>query len=146
MRQYGLVCLFVLALATFGFAACGDDDAADEPSGTVGTGTDEGYLRAICVGSQNYSKALNTATTADEIGKVVRDFIAEMKKANPPADLVTYNTEFIKYLQDSVEEPTSLVTRNPPLPSKDIQRRLASLEPSISECRDGTFFSRGSGE
>jgi hypothetical protein len=146
MRWHALPPLFILALATVGFAACGDDDAANEPSGTVGTGTDEGYLRAICVGSQNYSKALNTATTADEIARVVRDFIAEMKKANPPADLVAYNTEFIKYLQDSVEDPTSLVTRNPPLPSKDIQRRLASLEPSISECRDGTFFSRASGE
>jgi len=53
------------------------------------------------------------------------------------------NEQFIKYLEDAVSEPTSLVTRTPPMPDKDAARRLAALEPGISECKDGTFFTRG---
>lgn len=119
------------------FSACGSDDAPK------GGGTDEDYLRAICVGTSNFSNALLSKTTPGEIAAVIRDFIAEMKKTNPPADLVKYNDEFVKYLEDAVSEPTSLVTRKPPLPSDDVQRRLAGVEPTVDECKNGTFFSRG---
>ena len=65
-----------------------------------------------------------------------------MEETNPPSDLREYNDEFIKYLEDAVNDPTSLVTRQPPLPDDDIQRRLAAKEPSVEECKDPTFFSR----
>lgn len=129
-----LLALPVLLIA----AACGDDDHESPKGG----GTDEEYLKTICVGTANFSDALLSKTTADEIAKVVRDFADEMKKANPPADLVEYNEQFVKYLEDAVNDPTSLVTRQPPLPSEDIQQRLANLEPTIPECKDPTFFSR----
>ncbi|MGE0598011.1 MAG: hypothetical protein AB7J35_12715 [Dehalococcoidia bacterium] len=129
----------------FVLGACGNDNKSDEtPTATLagGTGTDEGYLAAICKGTSDFSNALISKTTADEIAGVIRDFIAQMKQANPPADLVQYNADFVKYLEDALSDPTSLVTRNPPLPSKDIQRRLAAKELSVEECKDGTFFSR----
>jgi hypothetical protein len=134
--------LVLLALPLLALAACGDDGDDDPPAGNGGTGTDEEYLKAICSGTSEFSNALITKTTAEEIAQVIEDFIADMKAANPPADLVEYNTEFVKYLEDSLAEPTSLVTRQPPLPSEDIQRRLAGKEISVDECKDGTFFSR----
>ncbi len=118
--------------------ACGGD--ADTPRAG---GSDEDYLRAICVGTSDFSNALLSKTKPDEIAKVIRDFIAVMKKTSPPDDLVKYNDAFIKYLEEAVSEPTSLVTRTPPLPAKDVQRRIAALEPTIDECKSGTFFSRG---
>jgi hypothetical protein len=135
-----LILALASAFAAFG-VACGDDDATpptDRPAGT-----DEDYLRAICIGTSNFSNALLSKTNPDDIATVIKDFIAQMKALNPPADLVKYNDEFVKYLEDSVNEPTSLVTRPPPLPSSDVQRRIAALEPSIPECKDGTFFTRG---
>src|SRR5215211_2189656 len=80
-------------------AACGDDDAPK------GGGSDEDYLRAICMGSQDFSNALLSKTTPDEIADVIRDFIENMKNTNPPADLVKYNEEFVEYLEDAVDEP-----------------------------------------
>ncbi len=142
MRLWILLALGLLSAGSMLLAACGGDD--DETP--KGGGSDEDYLRAICVGTSNFSNALLSKTNPDDIAKVIKDFIEEMKKTNPPADLVKYNQEFIKYLEDSVAEPTSLVTRAPPLPDKDVSRRIAALEPSISECKDGTFFSRAATE
>lgn len=137
MRYVYAIAVSLLLAASLLLSACGSD--GDTPKSG---GTDEDYLRAICVGTTNFSNALLSKTNPDDIAKVIRDFIAVMKKANPPADLANYNKEFVQYLEDAVSEPTSLVTRKPPLPSKDVQRRIASLEPTIDECKSGTFFSR----
>lgn len=142
MRIWYLFALLLLPFSLFG-AACGDDDSEEaEVPGAKPGGDDEDYLRAICQGTQDFSNALITKTTPEEIGDVVEDFITKMKETNPPDDLEEYNAEFIKYLEDAIAEPTSLVTRNPPLPPEDVQRRLANKEISVDECKDGTFFSR----
>ena len=141
MRHWILLALGLVSAGALLLGACGDDD--DTPKGG---GSDEDYLRAICVGTQNFSNALLSKTNPDDIAKVIKDFIEEMKQTNPPADLVKYNQDFIKYLEDAVAEPTSLVTRAPPLPDKEVSRRIAALEPGISECKDGTFFSRAATE
>jgi hypothetical protein len=130
----------ILVPALVLFSSCGDDGDDDTPKSG---GTDEEYLAAICKGTSDFSNALLTKTTAAEIGDVIEDFITLMKDANPPADLADYNQEFVKYLEDALADPTSLVTREPPLPPDDIQRRLAAKELSVDECKDGTFFSRG---
>lgn len=130
----------ILVPALVLFSSCGDDGDNDTPKSG---GTDEEYLAAICKGTSDFSNALLTKTTAAEIGNVIEDFITLMKDANPPADLADYNQEFVKYLEDALADPTSLVTREPPLPPDDIQRRLAAKELSVDECKDGTFFSRG---
>ena len=141
MRHWILLALGLLWAGALFLGACGGDD--DTPKGG---GSDEDYLRAICVGTTNFSNALLSKTNPDDIAKVIKDFIEEMKKTNPPADLVKYNQDFIKYLEDAVAEPTSLVTRAPPLPDKDVARRIAALEPTITECKDGTFFGRAATE
>lgn len=135
--RFGLFLSFALIPALV-LSACGDDDG--EPSGPGGS--DEDYLRAICSGVSDFSNALISKTTPNEIGEVIRDFIEEMKATDPPSDLRQYNDEFVKYLEDSVNDPTSLVTRQPPLPPDDAQRRLAAKEATVDECKDGTFFSR----
>lgn len=136
MPRTFLLGLALAVVAPLALVACGGSDSPK------GGGSDEDYLRAICVGTSNFSNALLSKSNPDDISKVIKDFIAEMKASNPPADLVKYNNDFIKYLEDAVNEPTSLVTRAPPLPNKDVARRMAALEPGISECKDGTFFSR----
>lgn len=133
--------LLACATAILAVAACGDDD--DSPAGPSGpAGSDEDYLRAVCIGTSNFSNALLSKTTAADIAKVVREFADEMRALNPPADLAGYNTAFVAYLEAAVSDPTSLVTTPPPTPPDEARRRLASLEPTIPECKDPTFFSR----
>ncbi len=135
-----LVCAVPLLLAV----ACGDDDDAP-PASTGPAGSDEEYLRAVCIGTSNFSNALLSKTSAEEIATVVREFADEMKALNPPADLAEYNAQFVAYLEAALEEPTSLVTTAPPEPPADARRRMAALEPTIPECKDPTFFSREDG-
>lgn len=132
-----IVCAVPLLLA----AACGDDDDA-LPTATGPAGSDEDYLRAVCIGTSNFSNALLSKTSAEEIAAVVREFADEMKALSPPADLAEYNAQFVAYLEAALEEPTSLVTTAPPEPPAEARRRLAALEPTIPECKDPTFFSR----
>jgi hypothetical protein len=133
-----LACALPLLLLA---AACGDDD--DAPATATGpAGSDEGYLKAVCIGTSNFSNALLSKTSAEEIAAVVREFADEMKGLNPPADLAGYNAAFVAYLEAALEEPTSLVTTSPPEPPADARRRLAALELTIPECKDPTFFSR----
>ena len=138
--------LFFATLLPFAFAfavACGGDDA---PKPSVNAVTDEAYLKAICAGSSRFSEALLTRTKPAEIGQVIKDFSASMKALNPPDDLRDYNQQFTKYLDDAVADPTSLVTRNPPLPKQSIRDRLSAKESTVPECKDGTFFSRPGGQ
>jgi len=139
MRIARFLCLLLLPMLLV-IAACGDD----EPEGPGGS--DEDYLRLICKGTQDFSNAVVSKTTADGIAEVIRDFIDLMKGADPPADLRDYNDDFVQYLEDSVSDPTSLLTRKPPLPDNDVQRRLAAKELTVDECKDGTFFSRTAAE
>ena len=134
MRLTLVASLLVLSAALF--ASCSDDDAPK------GGGSDEDYLKTICAGTREFSNALVSKTTPDDIADVIREFIKTMKDANPPADLVKYNDDFVDYLEEAVDEPTSLVTRKPPLPSDEAQRRLAAKEVTVEECKDGSFFSR----
>lgn len=122
-------------------AACGDGDA-ENPKPTGAELTDEQYLAAICSGASKFSDALLSKTKAEEIGEVIKQFSADMKRLEPPVDLKSYNEQFVKYLDNAVADPTSLVTQGPPLPSKAARDRLAAKETSVPECKDGTFFSR----
>jgi len=142
-----LLLLLACALPAAFVLACGDDDDSGDddstPGLTPGTGNDEDYLRAVCVGTSNFSNALLSATSVDEIRTVVEEFADEMRALNPPSDLTEYNQAFVAYLEAAAEgDPTSLVTTSPPEPSDDVRRRMAALEPTIDECRDPTFFSR----
>ncbi|MEO6397718.1 MAG: hypothetical protein ABIP13_04555, partial [Tepidiformaceae bacterium] len=120
---------------------CGGDDAPKPPANAV---SDETYLKAICSGSSRFSEALLTKTKPEEISQVIKEFSASMKALTPPDDLKEYNQQFTKYLDDAVADPTSLVTRNPPLPKQAARDRLSSKESSVLECKEGTFFSRPS--
>ena len=135
--------LFVVALLPFAIAfavACGGDDA---PTASANAVTDEAYLKAVCAGSSSFSQALLTKSKPEEIGQVIKEFSASMKALTPPDDLKDYNQQFTKYLDDAVADPTSLVTRTPPLPKQSVRERLSAKESSVPECKDGTFFSRG---
>jgi len=119
--------------------ACG----ADTDSGAKTGVSDEEYLKVICTGLSNFTDALLSKTTAAEIGQVIKDYIAEMKKVDPPSDVKKFHDDFVKYLEDSLSEPTSLVTRKPPLPSESVRKRLAAKEPGVPECKSPTFFDAG---
>ncbi|MBA4179315.1 MAG: hypothetical protein C0506_01890 [Anaerolinea sp.] len=137
--------MFFLAVAAalLASAACGNGGDAPKPTGNELS--DEQYLAAICSGTSKFSDALISKTKPEEIGAVIKQFAADMKKLDPPGDLKSYNEQFVKYLENAVADPTSLVTQNPPLPAKEARARLAAKETSVPECKDGTFFSRGAG-
>lgn len=137
MRTFFVWTLLPVAVAVA--VACGGNNPSKPPANAI---SDEAYLKAICSGSSRFSEALLTKTKPEEIGQVIKDFSATMKALTPPADLKDYNQQFTKYLDDAVADPTSLVTRNPPLPAQSVRDRLAAKESSVPECAAGTFFSR----
>lgn len=138
-RQAFLVALVAMLLALL--TACGGSKKSQStPTSSAPGVTDEEYLKAICSGVQGFSNALVSAQSADAISKVVKDFSTSMKQINPPPDLRQFNADFAKYLDDAVNDPTSLVTRKPPLPPNSVRQRLASKESSVPACKSGTFF------
>lgn len=140
----------ILALGAMLFAACGGSSSkngttpvADSTNSSGATLSDEAYLKVICGGTDNFYHAVQTATTADAISKVIRAFIADLQKVTPPSDLQQFNKDFIKYLQDAVDNPTSLLSVNPPLPPEKARQRLVSKESNVKECTDPTFLDAG---
>ncbi len=139
MRPRTLLGVTIIPLVVLMVIACGGDSDSSTNTGV----SDEEYLKVICTGLSDFSDALVSKTTAAEIGQVIKDYIAEMKKVDPPSDLKKFHQDFVKYLEDSVSEPTSLVTRKPPLPSDSVRKRLAAKEPGVAECKSPTFFNTG---
>lgn len=140
LRMMSFVALPLLLLLA---AACGGDKVspatvtADPGSPRL---SDEEYLKAICVGTSAVSDAAIAATTKEAIAQVIEDFSASMKAINPPADLAEFQSEFVKYLDDAVSDPTSVLTEKPPLPPDGPRERLTSKESQVPECRDPMFF------
>lgn len=130
-----LLVLFLVPMAV----ACGGDSSSGTKTGV----SDEEYLKVLCTGLSNFSDAMISKTTAAEIGQVIKDYIAEMKKVDPPSDVKQFHQDFVKYLEDSLSDPTSLVTRKPPLPPDGARKRLAAKEPGVAECKSPTFFDAG---
>ena len=138
MRTWALAAAAPLALLLLA-AACGSgDDAAPTPSGPALS--DEQYLKVVCTGLTNFSDALLTRTKAEDIAGVIQEYIRQLQAVNPPGDLQKFHADFVKYLQDSVKDPTSLITRKPPMPADDIRRRVAAKERNVPECKNPTFF------
>ena len=137
MRRHPAFLLAPVLVLTLLAAACSGDDA--KPAGDAST--DEQYLKIICTGLSNFSDALVSKTSSDEIAKVIKEYIASLKPVTPPQDLAKFHKDFQKYLQDALDDPTSLVTKTPPLPSEDVRRRIASKEANVPECKNATFFS-----
>jgi hypothetical protein len=145
-----------LAAAAIVLSACGGD--SDEPNGTSsangGDGdattepgsiaaTDEEYLRRFCIGVTEYREALNTEPR-EGLVRVVEDYLASMEELTPPEDMVEFHAAFLDYLRDAVEEPTALITRDPPVPPDDVRERLAEKTDDIPECEYPTFLDGGS--
>jgi hypothetical protein len=137
----------LLALIALLFASCGGGSSsggstprASNGSPQSGTASDEAYLKVICGGTDQFYNAVQTSSTADGISKAIKDFIADLQKVTPPADLQQFNKEFIKYLQDAVDNPTSLLSTNPPLPPEKARDRLVSKEKDVEECKNPTFL------
>jgi hypothetical protein len=122
-------------------ASCGGDggDPGDGATGASGV-SDEQYLAVLCEGLSDYTDALLTATSAQAIADVITGYTAAMRALDPPADLREFHGQFVRYLEDAVAEPTSLVTRAPPKPDDGPRQRLAALESSVDACRYPTFL------
>jgi hypothetical protein len=137
-----LLAVLALTIVLIAATACGDDDDSNTPTPAPGVQlTDEQYLDAICTGTKDLSDALITKTSADEIAKVIKDFSARMKLLNPPSDLQQFQTDFTKYLDDAVSHPTSIITKDPPVPPNKVRDRLISKEPNVASCNgQQTFF------
>jgi hypothetical protein len=140
--RFRVFLLIVMPLALVA-AACGGGSSNGSTPTSSASGpaiSDEAYLKVICTGTENFSNALISKTNTADIAAVIKDFSSSLKAVNPPSDLQTFHQQFIKYLDNAVSEPTSLVTTPPPLPSDSARQRLASKESQVPECKDPTFF------
>lgn len=152
MLRFRWILVAALAVSGFALVACGGDDDKDgsQPSAdTTPAGdplSDEAYLRVFCTGLTEYQDSLLTAPTADEIGKVVEEYISNLQQVNPPADLRDYHQRYISYLQSAIEDPTALTVGSPPMPDEDVRDRLAQKIPDIAECKYDTFLEAKSGD
>ena len=114
--------------------ACGDDGPPPSPV------SDEGYLALMCANLDRFSDAVAVETEEAGIAAVIEDFVEALEGVEPPADLREFHAEFIAYLEEAVDDPTSPLVLPPPLPDDDVRERLAGKERSVSECREPTFF------
>ncbi|MFN0145438.1 MAG: hypothetical protein ACKVT1_02925 [Dehalococcoidia bacterium] len=149
MRLPFLVLAAPLALTVLALSACGGDGGNTSPAGGDSNGTDdptrtplsdEAYLAVFCAGLSNYQDALLSARTSEAISKVVADYADAMDAVGPPGDVGEFHTDFVKYLRDSVKDPTSLTTKTPPKPATTQRERLAGKVNDVPECRYPTFL------
>ena len=150
----GMRCLrypFAAAMVVFALLvlACGGDSKKpatatnDGPAPAVATGTpatDEEYLAVFCAGATHYQEAVNTEKTADGIANAIKEYIAVMRKVVPPDDLRDFQGSYLKYLQDAVPDPTSLLTKAAPLPADGPRTRLAGKASNVPECKYPNFL------
>ena len=146
------------ALAIFAVACDGDDDddspaptdSAGSPAATSGGDgngassaalSDEEYLAVFCSGLVEYQDAVNTESTEEGIQRVVEDYVQDLNEVSPPEDLQEFHSEYIAYLEDAVDEPTALLTSEPPLPDEGPRERLAGKVDDVPECEYPTFLS-----
>ncbi|MBI2765356.1 MAG: hypothetical protein HYX53_05505 [Chloroflexi bacterium] len=131
-----------LAFVAIFAASCGGSSTPDTKNPDALN--DEGYLKVFCTGLTEYQDALVSKTTKEDIARVITGYIASLKTVTPPDDLAKFHAEYIKYLEDAVADPTSLVTRKPPMPSDSARERLASKTNDVPECKYPTFLGQGS--
>lgn len=145
LRRLALAAAVVAGIALL-MASCGGDDAKKTATPTAASTpagpplSDEAYLKVFCKGLVDYQDALLTARTADAITKVIQQFADAMEKVAPPSDIQRFHTDFVAYLRASVKEPTSLLTKSPPMPGNKERDRLASRVSSVPECKYPTFL------
>jgi len=136
-RLAATVAIVLAALA----AACGGGSGSSSKTPTPGPGaSDEQYLKVICAGTQAFSDALVSQTTTEGIAQSITDFAAALKAITPPEDLQSFHQEITKYLEDSVSDPTSLVTKKRPQPQQTVRDRLAAKELGVPECSKAHYF------
>jgi len=135
----------LFAIAALALAACG---------GGGGGGSDEGYVKALCKATNNFSEKLGEAFTAadeDEATKKFVDafnaFVDDMDSANPPGDVKEAHDAMVKALkdaQDAVDEGGLNALDSIDFPSvepdQDVQDRLAKAAEGVKECDGADLF------
>jgi len=139
MQRIAAVLVAILAVAAI-LSACGGGSAKPTPVGPAVS--DQDYLNVICTGLTSFTDALVSKTRPEDLTQVIKDYIASLQKVQPPAGVEQFHQDFIKYLQDSIADPTSLVTKTPPLPTGTVRQRLAAVESQTPACKDAKFFTR----
>ena len=54
-----------------------------------------------------------------------------------------FHAEYIKFFEDSVNDPTSVLTRKPPAPAEPVRQHYADVEQHTAACKDARFFAQG---
>jgi hypothetical protein len=153
VRGAALACVALAAMTGVALAACGggdDDGGADGPSPEASAATpatvtqldDAGYLKVFCEGLSDYQDALLVEPTAEGIAKTIEAYVAAMKAVRPPEDLQAFHDEYVAYLEGALDEPTSLLTTDPPEPPEEPRQRLRELIDDTPECKYPNFLSK----
>lgn len=139
----------LLATAAFALVACGG--GGDEPS-------DEDYVRSVCNAGKEFGEDVqeliaeadpaDEEALAEDFNDLLRDFVNDIRDANPPEDAEEGHNSLVASLQaavDAVDEQGIEALFNfeepeIPLPT-DVSARLAEVAENTPECVDaGDLF------
>ena len=146
-RSLPLMLMGLFAIGALALAACGG-------GGGGGGGSDEGYVKALCNATNNFTEKLGEAFTAadeEEATKTFIDafnaFVDDMDSANPPSDAKEAHDAMVKALKDaqSAVDEGGLDALNsidfPTIePDQAVQDRLAKVAEGVSECDGADLF------
>lgn len=130
-----LACLALLLTACGG----GDDDEPDDVTVPAGTPvSDSEYVKRICTGVNNYLDTVNSKGE-EEIRESVRAWVDSLNQTPPPPDARDFHLALVRYVQQGLEEPTILITTNPPAADPALRERLGPVEASDGGCQVPIF-------
>ncbi len=121
----GLVVILWIALSL----SCGE--ASDE---------ERDYLREYCGVLDVFSDNLVEQQSAVSIADAMRALIRDLSSISPPTSLAEFHREFIDFVEESLEDPGSLVVGEAPKPPEPVRLKLSGAERGIDECVDAEPF------
>ncbi len=148
-KHFGPALLAIPAALALAFAACGGD-------GGGGLGTDEEYVDDLCGAFQSLQENMDglfedlsgeadEQKVAEAFAEPFEEFLNELKKARPPADVKPYHDELV----DSFEQTVKAIkdgdmnaldnTDDVSDPPEDIQARLEKAAENNKTCQEVDF-------
>ena len=125
-------------------------------SGDGGSGSDEEYVEAICVATDELSDVILqvfSAPSRDNVGEIMTDayrgYRDALRDANPPDDMEQYHGELVAIVEEAVDlldaggnpDEAFAATGDLEDPPQAVQDRLTEAAQNVEACEGSEFFS-----